>query len=138
MDAVSPKLFSSEESDITHRENIYVEVVPHRIRFEIGKKLAAIHFAKNCQNLSLHSYYMASVAERLARSTVNRKIGGSNPPRDANVFSCFYTNLQLPSSLSIFVINLTTMRRNNINKDFICIKRVRPSIISSVRSSKTL
>ena len=39
--------YSSEESHMSHSENIYVEVVRRRILFEIGQKLGELHLVKN-------------------------------------------------------------------------------------------
>ena len=40
-----------EGANIKYSEHIYVGDVQRRIRFEIDEKLAALHFAKNGQNL---------------------------------------------------------------------------------------
>ena len=42
--------------------------------------------AKNCMFLTLPSDVLSLWRNRLARSAVNRKVGGSSPPRDDSVF----------------------------------------------------
>ena len=61
--------------------------------YQIGPYVKLLHSVDNLPAESVGSLYPSLWRNRLARSAVNRKVGGSNPPRD----DLFYQSLRLRS-----------------------------------------